>query len=369
MLFSIIVTIYNVEQYLEKCIDSILTQSYENFELILIDDGSTDGSGNICDHYAKMDRRIVVIHKTNGGLISARTTGIELARGQYTVYVDGDDWIEQEELMEIYEVVKNNNVDLVEFGFYKEYEGLSEERHAGLTEGLYNSAHLWEKIEQLLKDKPCFVRALEGTICCKAVNTEILKRVERNMFHEITWGEDAIATFGLLHEINSFYVTYKPLYHYRVHSNSMMHKQKTSQIELVEKQLYKIWNMYKKEESKDYLKYLLNYLVVLEQPQFAVEKYLTKIIEPNAKTVIYGKGVFAKQIIEAFTKNKKANIVDVVDFSDVERIRELDYDVIFIAITITSIVEKSVDTLMKIGVKREQIKFLENNQLVWPKKG
>ena len=96
ILFSIIVPIFNVSAYVRKCIESIVNQTYQNLDIILVDDGSTDDSGVICDEYAEKDSRIRVIHKTNGGLVSARKAGINIAKGEYSLYVDGDDWIEND---------------------------------------------------------------------------------------------------------------------------------------------------------------------------------------------------------------------------------------------------------------------------------
>ena len=90
-LVSVIVPVYNVESYLEECIESIINQSYENLDIILIDDGSTDNCGQICDKYAELDKRVTVIHKTNGGISSARNSGIEVAKGDYFCFVDSDD--------------------------------------------------------------------------------------------------------------------------------------------------------------------------------------------------------------------------------------------------------------------------------------
>ena len=94
-LISVIVPVYNVESYLPRCVDSILSQTYENLEIILVDDGSKDASGSLCDAYAQKDSRIRVIHKKNGGLSSARNAGIDAASGEYLAFVDSDDWIEQ----------------------------------------------------------------------------------------------------------------------------------------------------------------------------------------------------------------------------------------------------------------------------------
>ena len=90
---SVIVPVYNVERYLTRCIDSILAQTYQNFELILVDDGSTDGSGTLCDSYMKKDSRIKVIHKKNGGLSDARNSGIDAAEGEFLSFIDSDDWV------------------------------------------------------------------------------------------------------------------------------------------------------------------------------------------------------------------------------------------------------------------------------------
>lgn len=99
---SVIVPIYNIGQYLSRCIDSILVQTFTNFELLLIDDGSTDNSGRICDDYAKKDNRIRVFHKKNGGVALARQLGIENAIGEYSIHADGDDWVEANMLENMY---------------------------------------------------------------------------------------------------------------------------------------------------------------------------------------------------------------------------------------------------------------------------
>ena len=90
---SVIVPVYNVEKYLRRCVDSILTQTFTDFEVLLIDDGSTDGSGKICDEYAKKDKRVRVFHKENGGVSSARNLGLDNVRGRYVTFVDADDKI------------------------------------------------------------------------------------------------------------------------------------------------------------------------------------------------------------------------------------------------------------------------------------
>ena len=93
-LISVIVPVYNIREYLERCVESILAQTWENLEVLLVDDGSTDNSGQICEDFARRDVRIRVVHKPNGGLVTARKAGLELAEGDYIGFVDGDDYIE-----------------------------------------------------------------------------------------------------------------------------------------------------------------------------------------------------------------------------------------------------------------------------------
>jgi glycosyltransferase involved in cell wall biosynthesis len=109
---SIIVPIYNVEQYLHKCIDSILSQTFKDFELILVDDGSPDNCGEICDEYAAKDKRVKVIHKANGGLSDARNAGLNIVKGDYIGFVDSDDWIESNMYEVLLKLCINNKADV-----------------------------------------------------------------------------------------------------------------------------------------------------------------------------------------------------------------------------------------------------------------
>ncbi len=118
---SVITPVYKVENYLEKCIDSILNQTFTDFELIIVDDGSPDSCGKIADEYEKTDSRVIVIHKENGGAPSARNAGIEIARGEYFYFPDSDDWIEPAYLQELYELALRTEAQLVVSGYTMEY--------------------------------------------------------------------------------------------------------------------------------------------------------------------------------------------------------------------------------------------------------
>ena len=126
-LISIIVPVYNVQEYLERCINSIWQQTYQNLEIILVDDGSTDRSGQMCDEFAQKDPRIKVVHKENGGLSDARNAGLQQATGAYIGYVDSDDWIEPQMYDTMYKACKRENADIAICRYHCAYEGAAEE--------------------------------------------------------------------------------------------------------------------------------------------------------------------------------------------------------------------------------------------------
>ena len=121
MVFSVVVPVYNVEKYLRECVDSILAQSFEDFELILVDDGSKDSSGAICDEYAQQDARVKVIHKENGGQSTARNLGIEAAKGEFAIFLDSDDMICDNNFFADIHGVAEGNTDVIVFRYCKYY--------------------------------------------------------------------------------------------------------------------------------------------------------------------------------------------------------------------------------------------------------
>lgn len=143
ILFSVVVPVYNVKPFLSRCIDSILGQTYKNFELILIDDGSTDGSSDLCDSYLKKDSRVHVVHKNNGGLVSARNTGLHLALGKYIIYIDSDDWVNNDLLYYCNNVISTYpSVDLIIYNFSIVKEDSLETHKFETCDGLYEKNQL-----------------------------------------------------------------------------------------------------------------------------------------------------------------------------------------------------------------------------------
>ena len=135
---SVIIPVYNAEKYLERCVDSILAQTFTDFELLLIDDGSKDKSGEICDEYAKKDNRVKVFHKENGGVSSARQFGVEKAIGKYSIHVDCDDLVSEQMLEEMYRTAEKDGYDIVIANYFHNDEYIVEEYPEETTQIIYD---------------------------------------------------------------------------------------------------------------------------------------------------------------------------------------------------------------------------------------
>lgn len=224
VLFSIVVPVYNVEQFLDKCVRSILEQTYNNFELILVDDGSTDRSAQVCDKYKKEDCRITVIHKKNGGLVSARKAGISVAKGDYAVCVDSDDWIDKNHLQELARIIHDNSPDIICFGHYEVLEGKKKKFTIPFRKGLYKKIDLEKEIyPQLIRTE--VATAFPPTIWAKAYKIDLYRTEQLLVDDRIKIGEDAACTIPCMMRASSVYILDKALYYYR-HNNISMTKNK-----------------------------------------------------------------------------------------------------------------------------------------------
>lgn len=224
-LFSIVVPIYNVEQFLDKCVRSILEQTYTKFELILVDDGSTDSSGKMCDQYEKEDCRITVIHKKNGGLVSARKAGISVAKGDYVVCVDSDDWIDKRHLQKIAKIAHDYYPDIICFGHYEMSEGKKEIFTIPFRKGLYKKSDLEKEIyPQLIRTN--IATAFPPTIWAKVYKMDLYRSEQLLVDDRIKIGEDAACTIPCMLRANSIYIIDEALYYYRRNNVSMTKNKK-----------------------------------------------------------------------------------------------------------------------------------------------
>jgi glycosyltransferase involved in cell wall biosynthesis len=200
---SIIVPIYQVEAYLCKCIDSILHQTFSDYELILVDDGSTDRSGKICDSYATQDARIVVIHQSNGGLSAARNAGLSVAKGEYVAFIDGDDYIETSMYETMISLAVKYQADLVSCGIWNIYGDHKTSQCKELKEYVCGREEAYKKMMQGVE--------IPGSICNKLIKRECIKEIR---FAVGKCYEDAFFVPQLMEQIDTVAVTTKPLYCY-----------------------------------------------------------------------------------------------------------------------------------------------------------
>lgn len=211
---SVIVPVYNVENYLHRCIDSILTQSFKDFELILIDDGSTDASGQICDEYAKKDSRIIVIHQVNKGVSSARNEGIEIASAQYCIFVDSDDYLKPNCL---YNFSSHANYDLLVAGVLtltENGETIHVEKYANIT---YINQKNFDYYE-------LYKNTMMHPVWGKCYKLDIIRSNNIRFNTSISWGEDTMFVLDFVMCANSLSVIDSINYCYIVYDRDSLSK-------------------------------------------------------------------------------------------------------------------------------------------------
>lgn len=219
---SIIIPVYNTLPYLEKCFNSIVSQTYHNWEAIVVDDGSSDGSGKFCDDFAKKDKRFKVIHKKNEGLVAARKTGIISAVGKYVTFVDSDDWIESHSYKSLMEMIDCSEADVIICGLvYEHHKKGNRKLLNAIAPGVYEGKKLeglWKKM--ILMDKyyrPGILPALWNKIFKRSILLPSLMNVDNH----ITMGEDVACTYPTLLNAKKIVITELCFYHYCYRGQSM----------------------------------------------------------------------------------------------------------------------------------------------------
>lgn len=226
MKFSIIVPVYNIEDKIFRCLSSIENQSFSDFEVLIIIDGATDGSKIICDEFEQRDRRFKVISKPNGGLVSARKYGAKFSTGEYIINVDGDDYVDEDYLMETKTIIEEFSPDIIAFGFKEISKNLCKYKN-NISQGFYDERQILQMRESIIYDRNC--KGFQGgflinTIWTKVVRRVIYQKCQNLIPNHITVGEDLILNAYLMLEIHSLYVSNKSFYNYVISSESMMHK-------------------------------------------------------------------------------------------------------------------------------------------------
>ena len=215
---SVIIPVYNVEKYLRKCVDSVLGQTFKDIEIILVDDGSTDGCGKICDEYAEKDSRIRVIHKENGGLSSARNAGLDIARGEYIGFVDSDDYVSAEMYEKLLAAAKKYSANLVFcnikcFGENENGEEISwVSETCGGKRGLCLPNEILDDVKTL--------RAFYPSACNKLYSKEIFTNIR---YPEGFWYEDKYVLLDIICAANAIACIGDSLYYYYMRQGSIIH--------------------------------------------------------------------------------------------------------------------------------------------------
>ncbi|SFI08425.1 Glycosyl transferase family 2 [Pseudobutyrivibrio sp. OR37] len=370
-LVSIIVPIYNIEEYIACCIESIINQTYANIEIILVDDGSTDKSGEICDEYRETDSRVIVIHKYNEGLVATRKMGLNICTGEYIMFVDGDDWLEADAVETLTNIAVSSSFDMVQCGFVEECE---ERQIIVQLDKVYTELSNDEK-------KRLIESWLENTYSC-ITSTIWGKLYSRNMImntyfivpNDLNIGEDLANYVKMMSIINSAKIISKDLYHYRIRNGSLsrgtdddlkrgiQHDYITNYVFLelvnspldIDKDILYKWLFGRKKEY------------IMKNDRYFNESYL-RYYYPNIETlfgkkiIIYGAGRVGKDYYKRFRVYSQCEIVAWVDensreidvgyyeIEPVSYIGGIDYDCIVIAVAKEELANEIITELKKIG--------------------
>lgn len=374
MKLSVIVPVYNVESYIRRCLDSLISQTYRNLEIILVDDGSTDRSGLICDEYALLDSRVQVIHKANGGITSARKAGILQATGEYTTAVDSDDWIEEEACENMVMRIEEYHPDMLVLGYKKEYTGFTEEYGNGIKDGFYQKEEFWNEFNCCVKQHAFFCQPINMALWNKAIRTEILRKYQLVSLDELRKNEDDAQVFSCLLDSNSIYVGTECFYHYCVRKSSIIWESRKEDYELFLKLAeYLILSYHnspnKNYMDKDFLLYKMFYQIILDVPEMMFRDKRCIVyprIRKNGSIIIYGKGVFSGRLIDCIKKMQFCNIVAIIDKTDIDNILQIDaesYDYIVIAVLNYIVAESTAKFLLESGVPEKKILCIEKENL------
>ena len=224
-LISIIIPVYNVEQYLDECMESVLNQTYANLEVVLVDDGSKDRSPKMCDDYAKKDARVQVIHKENGGPMSACIAGVEKAKGEYFAFMDSDDWVDLTMLEELAKEITGKDKEMVCSNYVIEKASGSIKIKQSMKPGVYDRKAIEEELFPCLLGKE--ERRIHGSRCMKLISKRLISENLKFAELNVSMGEDLYLIFLAVLDAERIVVVEDGYYyHYRFVESSLVHKYK-----------------------------------------------------------------------------------------------------------------------------------------------
>lgn len=381
---SVIVPIYNSEIYLDKCLSSIIGQTYKNLEIICVDDGSTDNSLAICNKYRLLDDRVIVIHKNNGGVTSARKVGLKIASGEWVGFVDSDDWIEPYMYEELFKNSILYGVPMVCGNYRKCYENYSIESNFKFDEGKYDIENDNEFMDKFIFSINEFNYGVNGSLCDKLFDRKKLYSIVYEMSNDIIFLEDTAIVFSYIIKYKRIYLVDKVVYNYRFSNDqSSMHTFNDSKLSSIEKAFKFVYTYIEKymnkKELKDQLKYLKYYYFLLYLPEKLETNDRKKIlymfgdINKTDDLVLYGAGIMGERYRQ-YLKREGVNVCLWVDkrwekigknndIKSPELIKSVKYDKILITVIRQDLIDEIKNELKSYEIDDGKIYYLRRDRI------
>lgn len=371
-LISVIVPVYNAAPYLEKCINSIRNQTYENLEIILVNDGSSDESPSLCNAFQVQDARIKVLHKENGGAASARKEGIKLATGDYTTYVDSDDWIEPD----MYERMVGNlqDADVVICGIERDSGPNINFEVNAIAPGVYQEEKLSEIYAKMIYTGHFYEWGILPFVYNKLFRTELLRRNQLKVPDKIRVGEDPACCYPALLEAKKIVILRECLYHYQMRDDSVMGINDGKEIEH-----YKVFYSYLKsrfsevEEWKENLilqmEYMMLFMLMLKNLEVFQNQgeslFPYADLEKGARIALYGAGRFGHELVRYIRGADDYTLMAWVDsnargeIQKISTLQEKEFDYVLIAVLKSEIQKEIIDNIAGMGIPGNRIKGID----------
>lgn len=379
MKISVIVPVYNVEDYIEKCIKSIQNQKYKDLEIILVDDGSTDRSGIICDEYAKKDERISVIHKSNGGLVSSRKAGVNSATGEYIANVDGDDWIEKDYLENFAKEIKTHKADIIwSVSHIKDYRNYQELWMPKNIEKIMNeSEDAQDELLRLVKGEKGYQNDLLFTSCIKCIRRKIYYKAQNNVDERITYGEDFACMIICLSLTNNICFVRNDGYHYVQRETSIVRNRVSYSSEGDMILLHSVMDYFEKRGinllglKKMIIGYYMYTCVLhdfgsLQNPEYDFLYPYVKV-KKGSRLILYGAGEVGRSIMTYLSGTIEYSVVKWIDsnlngemidgwiIGSLDEVDSLTYDYFVLATNKIKYSQEMKETLIARGVPENKI--------------
>lgn len=388
-ILSVIIPIYNSEKYLKRCLESVICQSLSDLEVICVDDGSVDSSLQIIEEYERKDSRIKVIHKENGGLVSARKTGLSIATGEYIGYVDSDDWIDPNMYEVLYTYAARYKVDLVTSGYFMEGDYVTE-HYDTLQDGLYQDERMNYLREHTIYNLHKRETGLRASLCPKLFSYKILEKAQMQIPDEVSISEDKMCLITYILECQSVYILKEAFYHYIIHQESMVHKNNPEFLVCINElykyllELYK-HNNFSAEMRKQTEIYMIELLVrgintslgFQNRNLLWTDPYWINHIPQDSQVVLYGGGELGEKYQRQILSSKKFRYICCVDFEykkmqnsilqvkPLDILQTLEFDYLIITTKNRLKADKIRKQIEDLGISPNKILWFEQREIFW----